>query len=337
MKTLLFLSRVPLTVPLLALLCALPASALTTSTNRTFTASPGGRLIIQADRGSVRITSADTQTVDVTVEREVQRSSDDKAREVLEAHELTFEQAGDVITVRAHLPRSDSLWSRKTSGLGVKYLVTVPSRFDLSLSTAGGSIQVDDHAGNVALRTSGGSVRVGQLTGDVTARTAGGSISVSAASGRVEADSSGGSIKLGKMNGPVDAQTAGGSIRIESASVAVKANTSGGSIVVNGASGPVEADTAGGSITVRYVGKPEAAGNLECTGGGITVYLADTVGFAVDAASTGGGVRSELPVESAEKSSRTRLKGNVGGGGAALKLRSTGGGISLRKLSADAR
>lgn len=324
-------------VSLLLALTAVPAAwALTTSTNRTLTVQSGGRLVIDADRGSINVATADTTALSVTVDRELKRVSDDKAREVFEAHELTFEQDGNTVTVKARLPKSDQLWNRKTSGLSVKYTVTVPRKFDLKLGTAGGTIDVEDITGQLKLETAGGSIRTGQVDGSVKADTAGGSIEVAGATGAVAADTAGGSIKLGKMAGPVKADTAGGSIRIASAASPVHAATSGGSIEINDAATPVKASTSGGSITARFIGTPDGESTLDCTGGGVTVHIADKVGFNLDAQSVGGGVRSELEVETDRKPSRSSLKGKLNGGGSVLKLRSTGGGITIKGMAAKA-
>lgn len=320
---------------LLLALTSMPAAwALTTSTNRTFNVQSGGQLVIEADRGAISVATADTTTLSVTVDRELKRVSDDKAREVFDAHELTFEQDGNTVTVKARLPKSGQLWNRKTSGLNVKYTVTVPKRFDLKLGTAGGSIDVEDITGQLKLETAGGSIHTGQVDGSVKTDTAGGNIDITGATGAVDADTAGGSIKLGKMTGPVKADTAGGSIRIASATGPVHADTSGGSIEINDAAGPVKVSTSGGSITARFIATPDGESKIDCTGGGVTVYVADKVGFNLDAESVGGGVRSEVEVETDRKPSRSSIKGKLNGGGAVLKLRSTGGGISIKAMAA---
>jgi hypothetical protein len=319
---------------LLLALTALPhAAALATSTNRTFTVASSGHLIINADRGAITVATADTNTLSVTVDRSVKWASDEKAQELFAAHELNFTQTGNTVTVKARLPKSTALWNRTISNLDVKYTVTVPKKFDLTLSTAGGSIHVDDLAGQLKLDTAGGSIHVGQIEGSVKADTAGGSIHIASATGPVEADTAGGSIKLGRMGGPVKADTAGGSIRIAAAAGPVHADTSGGSIELSDVAGPVTADVSGGSITARFIAAPTGESVLDCTGGSVTVYLAQKLGFTLDAQSVGGRVACDLAVESDRKPSRTSLKGQINGGGAPLKLRAVGGGITVRSLA----
>lgn len=319
---------------LAALACALPftGAALSVSTNRTFNVAPGGTLVIEADRGSIQVLTAETNAVSVTVDREINRSSDEKAQAVLDEHKLTFAEDAGTITVKARLPKTEGIWNRRTAGLAVKYTVTIPQRFNLTLETAGGNIAVANLTGAVRLKTAGGSIRVGKVDGPVNVNTAGGNITVDGATGAVEADSAGGSVKLGQLTGPATAETAGGSIRVDSAAAPLKASASGGSIVVESASAPLQLDTAGGSVTARFAGKPDGASSLQCAGGSIAVFVADGVGFDLDAESTGGSVRCELPHERTGKPNRNELRGRVAGGGPALKLRSVGGNISVRHL-----
>jgi DUF4097 and DUF4098 domain-containing protein YvlB len=316
-----------------ALACLPGAWALSVSTNQTFTVQPGGRLLVEADRGSVDITTSDTSQVTITVNREVKRTDDKKAQEILDAHQITFAQDGDAVSVKAKFPKGESIWSRKGSNLSVKYVISVPKKFDLQIGTAGGSINVADIAGKLDLDTAGGSIHVGNVDGTVKADTAGGSIHVAGATGLVDADTAGGSIKLGKMGGAVNADTAGGSIRIESAAGPVKADTAGGSIELSGLAGPVDADTSGGSITARFIQAPNGESSLGSTGGGVTVYVADKLAFDVDAEAMGGGVKTEVPVSVIGKISRNEVRGTINGGGAKLKLRSMGGGIQIKPLT----
>lgn len=187
-----------------ALAVGLPftSAALTVSTNRTFTVAPGGTLVIEADRGSIQVLTAETNSVSVSVERELNRSSDDKAQAVLDEHTLSFAEEGSTVTVKARLPKTEGIWNRLTTGLSVKHTVTVPSKFNLTLDTAGENISVANLTGAVRLRTAGGSIRIAKVDGPVKADTAGGNITVEAATGAVEADSAGGSVKLGKLGGP---------------------------------------------------------------------------------------------------------------------------------------
>jgi len=72
-----------------------------------------------------------------------------------------------------------------------------------------------------------------------------------------------------------------------------------------------------------------AGGTLSSSGGGVRVDLARSSHFTIDAHSSGGSVTCDLPVTVQGKISSSTLRGNLNGGGAPLKVRSSGGGIRI--------
>ena len=115
----------------------------------------------------------------------------------------------------------------------------------------------------------------------------------------------------------------------------MKADTSGGSIELGDMRGPVHADTSGGSISARFAQAPAGDVSLETSGGSVTVFVADKAGFNLDAECSGGRVNSEVEVASNHKPSKTELRGQIAGGGPKLVLRTSGGGIHVKRLVAQ--
>jgi hypothetical protein len=74
---------------------------------------------------------------------------------------------------------------------------------------------------------------------------------------------------------------------------------------------------------------PAFFGCFDSSGGGVAVTLDPAARLEIDAASSGGRVSSDLPVTVRGAVSKSSLKGTLNGGGAVLKLRSSGGGVSL--------
>ncbi len=85
--------------------------------------------------------------------------------------------------------------------------------------------------------------------------------------------------------------------------------------------GTLQVETSGGSITV---GDLNGQANLRTSGGSIT---AGRMGGAVTARTSGG----NITLEKASRG-RGRLAGAVNGGGPLLKLRASGGSISIRAM-----
>jgi hypothetical protein len=72
--------------------------------------------------------------------------------------------------------------------------------------------------------------------------------------------------------------------------------------------------------------------SLSTSGGSVNVTVDKTAAFRLDASTSGGGVDATGLTLTLESNSRDRgrLAGTVNGGGPLLKLRSSGGGISVR-------
>jgi len=188
----------------------------------------------------------------------------------------------------------------------------VPSQFATDLRTSGGSITVGDLSGEATAHTSGGSLHFGHIDGPVTGETSGGSITLLSGKGRAIVHTSGGGIRIEDMAGEVEAGTSGGSIEITRTSGRVTARTSGGSIHIGEAANAIDAET---------------------SGGGITVAMRSNSKFDVDAETSGGGVSSEFQVIGAvNNTSHNHLRGTVNGGGPLLHLRTSGGGIHIRRV-----
>jgi len=139
-----------------SLLLAAAAADTTGNLQKTFTVTPGGTLVIEADRGAIDVTTGGDSQVTVQVDRKVTRASETKATELLASHTVTFQQDGNRVTVKAKLPAaSTARWFGPN--LQVHYQVVVPKNFNLDLQTAGGSVAVADLTGQVKARTAGGS------------------------------------------------------------------------------------------------------------------------------------------------------------------------------------
>ena len=274
---------------------------------RTFEVSPGGTLNVRTDRGSIEVETADADEVDVRVEIEA-RSDEDR-----EKFELSFEQNGGDVSVRGEM-EGRSGWSWNGDRLRVKYIITVPSQYNVDLQTSGGSIAVEDLEGEVVTQTSGGSLSFGMIRGNINGRTSGGSISLDGTSGDADVHTSGGSISLGKVAGTV------------------KAHTSGGSISIDEVAGTIDARTSGGSISAAITEQPEGDCELRTSGGSITVRLADGIGVDVNAKTSAGRVTTEFDVPPRDKDEMGELDAAINGGGPRLHLRTSAGSVRINRL-----
>ena len=299
-----------------AMVALMATGAVAETEQRSFEAAAGGRFVLDADWGKVKVETWDRDAADVVVERTGELES------------LEFDEQEGTITVRAR-KKERGIFGWFRSDAAPLFQITVPRRFDLELTTAGGKIGIADIDGEVVARTAGGSLEIGEVAGSVHGRTAGGSIRIADAAGAVDARTSGGTIRIGRAGGPVSARTTGGSIHIDDALGSVSAHTTGGSIKLGEVGGTLDAKTTGGSIRATLARQPEGDSKLRTTGGSIDLAVSEDVGVDVDARTTGGRVSSDLQAAAPVSESKSALVSPVNGGGPKLTLRTTGGSIRL--------
>ena len=70
-------------------------------------------------------------------------------------------------------------------------------------------------------------------------------------------------------------------------------------------------------------------GKIESSGGGITVAIDPNVDLAIDASTSGGSVRTDIPVKILGKVSGSSIKGSLGKGGEMLYVHTSGGSVSI--------
>jgi hypothetical protein len=312
---------------------------------KSYPVKSGSKLVFDAEYGAIDVTTADTQTISLEIERKVNADNKAEADRIFQDLEIQqTEAAGETrITARfknGWVPESQARGSRRICRDGKcleyasqlrehRYRIVTPRAFNVDLTTRSGSVSVADLKGSANARTSGGSLSFGRIQGPVAGNTSGGGIRLQETSGAATLKTSGGSIYIGAAEGQVEAATSGGSITVDRAKAAVKAHTSGGHIEVKEVAGPLEAKTSGGSVRAVLTRQPAGPCTLATSGGSINVALPPDARVNVDATTSGGGVSTEFPVAGEMK--RSSLKTQINGGGPALTLRTSGGSIRVTK------
>lgn len=289
---------------------------------RELALTPGGTFVLDSASGSIDIRGVDRSGARILVTS----TRDD----VEERYSFSFEERANEAIVRVEKRGS---WTRRLFSSGdsrLRFTIEVPRRADLDLETSGGAIDAESIEGRVDLHSSGGSISITAVDGDVDAHTSGGSMNAREISGNVRLDTSGGSIRAEGIDGDLVAKSSGGAIHAESIGGNATVKTSGGSVEVFDIGGAIEAHTSGGPVRASFVAGNNSGGSLSSSGGGITATVDPAVALDVDAHTSGGRVRSELPITVRGSVSRNSLQGKLNGGGAMLKLRSSGGSIQLR-------
>jgi DUF4097 and DUF4098 domain-containing protein YvlB len=239
--------------------------------SKSFTVQKGGLLTVDVEPGAVRIESWSKDEVFVEAEGIDERHPD----------RLEMNQTGNNVTVKYR--------DRRSRNNHLRFIIKVPSKFNIDVQTSGGSInQKDELIGDFQAETRGGSIDIDHIIGKVDVETGGGSIKAEKIEGNASMQTGGGSISTGCVTGILDARTGGGSITAHESGGKVNASTGGGSIKVENAGAWVELSTGGGSVTVsgaKYGAKVK-------TGGG-SVKMEDITGM-VDVSTGGGSIQCEL-------------------------------------------
>lgn len=229
---------------------------------QSFKVKPGGTLYLRSDSGAIEVESHDKNVVEVDVETSGPNADD---------FEVEFAQEGNDVRVTGDW--DGSYFSQR---MKARFIIKIPSQYNVDLKTGGGSIKLDDLQGRVDAHTSGGSIRLGRIQGDVEVDTSGGSIRVEEVAGNINAHTSGGSIRASITKQPSHdcrLSTSGGSVSVElaeSIAVDLDARTSGGRVssdfdvdgkikrnrirgTINGGGPDLDLETSGGSVSVYKI------------------------------------------------------------------------------------
>lgn len=298
------------------LACGLPARAtIERDVEKTFTVQAAGTLRIDTSGGGIRVVPGPDGVVRIVAHERIRAGSDAEADQILKDLDLKFGQSGGEVSARAKYEREAfGFHFGSWPPVEVDFTASVPARFSADLCTSGGAIVVGDLSGAVDARSSGGAIRLGKLGGPVRARTSGGEVSLQQAGAAASLETSGGPIEVGRVAGPADFSTSGGGIRI------------------GGVEGSVRAHTSGGGIRAAIVGPLKGDCVLSTSGGSVRVQVDRTAAFRLDAETSGGDVQTRglaITLEARDRPRADKLVGDVNGGGPLLKLRTSGGGISV--------
>lgn len=126
--------------------------------------------------------------------------------------------------------------------------------------------------------------------------------------------------------------TVNGGLRVDDVSGDIEVTTTNGGINLSGVSGAVRGSSTNGGITVQLVGRTwDGAGlDLRTTNGGVSVSLPEGYAANLDASTVNGSVDSQIPLTVHGRIGRS-VRAEIGGGGPPVRLRTTNGGIKIRR------
>jgi hypothetical protein len=294
--------RLILAATVFAVLSYLPATA-DTRIEKNLKLDPGGKLTVVAEAGSLTVSGSSATGAHVVLTSD---KDDFESR-----FDLKFEELPGELRITMKKKESLTSWTSWFSGSKLRFEIRVPTRTTTNLQTGGGHVNVRSVEGDANAETSGGHIEVTDLKGNLTAETSGGHIAIKRVSGNAKVETSGGHIETDGVDGNLIAETSGGHIEIR------------------GAGGRVDADTSGGHVEVSFAKGNAHGGKIESSGGGITVGIDPNVDLAIDASTSGGSVRTDVPVKIIGKVNGSSIRGTLGKGGETLYVHTSGGSVSI--------
>lgn len=288
---------------------------------KRFDLAIGGAFALRSEVGGVTVHGGDgTQAVVVvTAERE------DFAEQFDVRFDAQPERLGVTIERRA---RGFFSWFGGFRGR-VSVEVELPRRVTAKVESSGGGVEVAGLEGPVTVESSGGAVEVADVERDAVLSSSGGHVHAERIHGALRAESSGGGVEARQIGGKADLESSGGGIVAEDIDGDLEASSSGGGVRIEEAHGAVVAESSGGPVRVGFAAGNARGGSLDSSGGGVQARVDPAVGLEIDASSSGGRVSSDLPVTVRGRIGGDSLRGELNAGGSLLKLRSSGGGITL--------
>jgi len=292
---------------------------------REFETGEKAVLHLEARSGSVIVEgrSGDRVVVDAVIHvwTDLSSEADDAAAVV----ERNMELDAHRVIVRAPSLRTDE--NRGLFGMvgmrssRIDYRVRVPEETAVRVLSRSGSVQISRVAGIVHTEAMSGKVEVDEVRGDVTARTRSGQLMIERVMGNVSADARSGKVRLKEITGNVEIEARSGSMEIDEIGGSLRLSSSAGSVSVSHVAGKLQARTRAGSF--RYRGRVCGDMDIEANAGSITLAVDPDYPFFIDAETSHGSVRSDLPPR--------RGNGGPPEGGPRVKLRSKAGSIRLTR------
>lgn len=314
------LARTALAAATLALIASVPALA-DTRIEKNLKLDSGGKLTIVSDAGSISVTGSSSSGAHIVL---TSNKDDLESR-----FDLKFEELPGEVKITMKKKGTLDFWSSWFNNSKISFDIQVPTKTRTDLATGGGYLSLNTLEGEAKLSTSGGHIEVNSLKGSLVGETSGGHIALKSVDGDAKIETSGGHIEVDGVTGMLKGTTSGGHIEVANVGKDIHVETSGGHIEIRDAHGRVEADTSGGGVDVAFAKGNARGGKIESSGGGIKVRVDPAINLNIDASTSGGSVRSDVPMKVMGKISGSSVKGSLGNGGELLYVHTSGGSVTI--------
>ncbi|HEX3704711.1 MAG TPA: DUF4097 family beta strand repeat-containing protein [Vicinamibacterales bacterium] len=263
---------------------------------KSFTTTDRPDIDLSTFDGSIEIRPWDKSEVLVVIEK---RARDKADADTIDVH---ADQTGNHVSVEAKVPdRQHGLgFSFHTGSRSARLIVSAPATANVIAKSGDGSIDIERITGRVELRSGDGSIRASGLHGDLRAH------------------SGDGSIKVEGVNGGLDVDTGDGSISASGTFTSLRARSGDGAVTIHADKGSA----------------PASDWDIVAGDGSVTLEVADGFSGQLDAHTGDGGIRlRDVTVSNVVgELSKHTVRGTMGSGGKAVRLRTGDGSITVRRF-----
>ena len=195
-------------------------------------------------------------------------------------------------------------------------------------NTRFGSVYLENLKGSMGStrRNFGRRVEMTNCEGDFRIASGGGNLSIQHCSGDMDLHTDGGNIKILNFNGRLTCKTRGGNVFADRFSGELKASSWGGNIKIEALNGNLTANTMGGNVSL-VADRIENYAWLETSGGNITFDFNEEQ--KLDITARGNRVKASGNFTFQGKKSKNNWRGEINGGGADVRLKTSGGQIRI--------
>jgi len=259
---------------------------------KTFAVTGKPDVMLTTFDGSIEIRTWERPEVNVTIEKRA------ASKESAATIEIQSQQTGNHVVVEVKIPQHEGSgfhFDRRSA----KLIVSMPAASNLIAKSGDGSIDAEGITGQIELRSGDGSIKARRLDGDVFAH------------------SGDGSIRLDDVKGTLRAETGDGSIRAAGTFSSLRARAGDGSV----------------HIVAEAGSAPTSDWDISTSDGSVSLALPDGFNAELDAHTGDGRVQVQGLTVTGVTGERDRhsVRGRLGAGGAALRVRSGDGSITLKK------
>jgi hypothetical protein len=268
--------------------------------DQTFRVRAGGEL--QLDLGSENVT---IRTVRGDRARVVVEGTGRDAESEFQRRRFSARAERGDLVVRTDPPRRSP--PRRRLDARFQVTVEVPRRYSAVLDLGSGNADVASLDGDVRVDAGSGTLRLADVDGNVTL------------------DAGSGNVRLGAVHGDLRIDAGSGDLDVERVDGVLAADTGSGRVRVGSVGGPVHVESGSGGVELGIRSRSEV--DVRAGSGSVVLRLARSAGFDVDL--SGGSVQIDRALDFRGRTERRSARGELGRGGAELRVRSGSGAIRL--------